>query len=284
MGRFSEVWLTRGGEAVGLAWMRLARPREAAFPAAVRRAFAIHAYVGANGSGKTLAMIHDTLPSLEAGRRVLSTVRLVDPLRECPGGEECDAPLGHEVGGRIHRAAHSAYVPFTRWEQLLEAERCDVLMDEVTGVASSRESHRMPAPVANLLMQLRRRDVLLRWTAPYWPRADKVIREVTQAVTFCQGYAPVSTARDGRVWRDRRGFRWQTTDAAAFDEYSAHGRETLPVAQVQWFWRPGSRSERVYDTLDAVLAIGALAEGGGVCARCGGRRRAKACSCGEDGM
>ena len=43
-----------------------------------RRGFPIMAYVGPNGGGKSLAMVKDTVPSLRAGRRVLSTVRLLD--------------------------------------------------------------------------------------------------------------------------------------------------------------------------------------------------------------
>ena len=43
-----------------------------------RRGLPIHAYVGPNGGGKSLAMVNDTIPSLDAGRPVLSTVRLID--------------------------------------------------------------------------------------------------------------------------------------------------------------------------------------------------------------
>ncbi len=43
-----------------------------------RRSFAIHAYVGGNGSGKSLALMHDLRASLEDGRPALSTVRLLD--------------------------------------------------------------------------------------------------------------------------------------------------------------------------------------------------------------
>jgi hypothetical protein len=39
-----------------------------------RRVMPIHGYVGSNGGGKSAAMVWDTLPSLLAGRRVLSGV------------------------------------------------------------------------------------------------------------------------------------------------------------------------------------------------------------------
>jgi hypothetical protein len=180
---------------------------------AARRGWPIMGYVGANGGGKSAAMVWDTVPSLLAGRPVLSTVRLLDfqNPRECEGCDESghfrpvygpvkistfaerDAvaetliataaemgvepdqvpdelipthdrlgfPIREVVDYVVHRAAHPLYVCFNEWEQLLEARGCDVLMDEVTGVASSRESQSMPAPVANKLVQLRRRRPLV---------------------------------------------------------------------------------------------------------------------------
>ena len=71
-----------------------------------------------------------------------------------------------QVYAGIHGAAHPSYEPLREWQQLLDAESCDVLLDEVTGVASSRESAGLPAPVANKLVQLRRADVVVRFSAP----------------------------------------------------------------------------------------------------------------------
>lgn len=286
-----------------------------------RRAFAIHAYVGGNGSGKSLAMMHDTRASLESGRPVLSTVRLLDydNPRPCPGGELCDDPLNHDLGvmlpvsggqslddsddeggaelldlserfrtGAVHAAAHPLYTKFTDFRQLVTWRAGDVLMDEVVGVASSRESHAIPVQIANFLMQLRRADVLLRWSCINYARADKIIREATQAVTDCTGMAPASSLRDDgtpRLWRDRRLFRWVTFDAFAFDEFSAHKRDTMPTLNGQWFWRPESGVDGMYSTLDSVAALGAATEAG-MCMVCGGRRSMPRCSCdtnkGED--
>jgi len=153
-------------------------------------------------------------------------------------------------------------------------------MDEVTGVASSRESASLPAQVANYLVQLRRRDVLLRWTSPNWARADKIMREVSQGVTYCNGFLPKTRRDQGtdRLWRDRRLFLWRTYDATAFDEFTAHKRDTVKSQCRQLFWRPGSCSEDAYDTLDQVLQLGATVEGG-LCITCGGRRTTPRCSC-----
>jgi hypothetical protein len=237
----------------------------------------IHAYVGPNGGGKSLAMVYDTLPSLRAGRRVLSTVRLLD--YDWP--RQCDDDGCQVIGHPRHAAAHPLYVPFTDYRQLLVWRGGDVLMDEVTGVASARESMSLPAPVANYLVQLRRRDVLLRWTSPNWARADKIMREVSQGVTHCLGYLPATRAQGehgDRVWRDRRVFFWRTYDANAFDEFTAHKRQTVRPKVMQLFVRSRSEAQRAYDTLDAVSALGASSEGG-YCITCGGRRTAPRCSC-----
>jgi hypothetical protein len=227
-----------------------------------RRGYPIHAYVGANGGGKSLAAVYDTLPTLAAGRRVLSTARLLDP----DTGE-----------------AHPLWDQLDGYPQLMEAEHCDVIMDEVTGVASSRDSASMPAPVANLLVQLRRRDVALRWTAPSWKRADTIIRECSQAVTICHGFFPTTVPDpDGlsRIWSSKRLFYWRTYDAATFDEWTAHKRERMrPVAR-QLMIRSGSVAERAYDTFDSVFSLGQVTEGGS-CLDCGGARQRPGCTCAE---
>jgi hypothetical protein len=284
---------------VGGLLAELYKLRENPGAAARRRAFAIHAYVGSNGGGKSLAMVHDTLPTLRRGLGALSTVRLLDydEPRSCGGQADddpelwlrvddpelrrsiCDDPANHERFGIVHQAAHPGYTPLRDFSQFLTWECGDILLDEVTGVASSRESHSMPAPVVNLLMQLRRREVQLRWTAPNWNRADKVIREVSQAVTSCVGSRPVQRrSDDDRLWRDRRLFRWLTFDAYDFDEFSTHKRdESRPMVR-QWFWRPGSITERAFDTFDAVIQLGHVDESGR-CVHCSGRRQARACTC-----
>lgn len=222
-----------------------------------RRQAPIHAYIGANGSGKSLAMVHDTLPSLDAGRRVLSTVRLLDPVTGEP---------------------HSGYERLTEWSQIMDAENCDVLFDEVVGIASARESQGMPVQVANLLVQLRRRDVVLRWSAPAWARADKIIRETTQAVTVCKGFMSKRANDAPRLWAPRRLFRWKTYPAIDFDQAHQGQIEKKPNGSGAWFWGPESRAFHSYDTLDAVERIGEALDSGR-CAHCGGRRTIHRCAC-----
>lgn len=221
-----------------------------------RRQAPIHAYIGANGSGKSLAMVHDTLPSLAAGRRVLSTVRLIDPATGGP---------------------HASYERLTDWGQLLEAEHCDVLFDEVVGIASARESQGMPVQVANLLVQLRRRDVVLRWSAPAWARADKIIRECTQAVTVCRGHLGKRDPESPRLWAPNRLFKWKTYAAVDFEDVTT-GQLEKAHGSASWFWGPRSLAFSSYDTLDAVERVGDVLDSGR-CVHCGGRRVIPRCSC-----
>lgn len=225
-----------------------------------RRSFPIHAYIGANGGGKSLAAVYDSLPTLAAGRPVASTVRLIDPAT----GED-----------------HPLWIPLKEYKTLLEVEFCDVILDEVTGVASSRDSMSMPTVIANHLVQLRRRDVALRWTAPNWKRADTIIRECSQAATLCMGFWKETVkAEDGsdRQWSSRRLFYWRTYDAVAFDEWSTYRKEKHRPVTRQLYRRDSSPASLTYDTFDAVLSLGAVTEGGS-CMECGGARAKPKCSC-----
>jgi hypothetical protein len=236
-----------------------------------RRVVPIHAYIGPNGSGKSLAMVRDTLPSLDAGRRVLSTVMLLD--------SETGRP-------------HPNYERLTEWSQLLDAKHCDVLFDEITGIAGSREAMSMPVQVQNLLNQLRRNDIVLRWSAPDWKRADTILRSVTQAVTVARGYMPDRKAIKGdgsqlRLWAPKRLFKLRTFSAVDFDEWTASkgavrekGVQVKPLRPdvVEWFYGPQSRPFASYDTLNSVSRVGEVLDSGR-CAHCGGKKSIPACSC-----
>lgn len=229
---------------------------------AMRRSYPITGFVGPNGGGKSLAMIATTLPSLDAGRRVLSTVRLL---------AEDGSP-------------HPSYTPFVDFDQLLDAEHCDVLMDEIVGIANSRDGGKLPTPVQNLLVQLRRRDVVLRWTAPNWARADKIIREVTQAVVECRGFypgkaAPVDPDNPGselRVWSPKRVFQFRTFDTVDFEEWTSGKRDKLTPLGTEWFKGVGSRAFSSYDTLDAVSMV-THGEDEKKCSGCGKSKRQEYC-------
>jgi hypothetical protein len=225
----------------------------------IRRRFEIAAYVGINGAGKTLAMVHDTIPSLLAGRRVISTVALVDPTTGKP---------------------YPGYEPLSSWAQLLDSEHADVLFDEVQGIADSRSSaSAMPIQVRNFLGQLRRRDVVLRWTAPSWNWADVRLREITKVVTVCRGYW--GRLEPGRTWRANALFRWNTYDAAEFARWEDGTEAKIRGKLNAWMWRPGSAAEVYYDSLAPVSHINDVFDSGR-CAYCGGRRTIPKCTCDDN--
>lgn len=269
-----------------------------------RRAAGIHAYVGANGSGKSLAMVHDTLPTLDgvlwrckepSHRHMRSDY--VDPLTGRKGARIeglrtvlSTVELLEAETGETHRLYRPLNAAAGGWELVLNAEHCDILFDEVTGIAGSRESMGLPTAVQNILQQLRRRDVKLRWTAPRWERADSIIRGTTHLVTQARGYLPdrklMRNSSEPKSWAPNRLFKWRTFNAQNFDLFTAakangdvdgsskaHALRPLYVA---WFWGKGSRAFSSYDTYGQVTRVAEYLDSGR-CAICGGTRRAPTC-------
>lgn len=246
-----------------------------------RRSFPIMALVGPNGGGKTLCMIATSRPTRDGiywtcsnedhahtsqgvtsgVRRMLSTVPILDG----------------------YGNPHPLYDAFTDFQQLVDVEHADVYMDEVTAVASSRESQRMDARVLNKLVQLRKADVMLFWTAPNWARADKVMREVTQAVVECRGFfsAPQDPeATSLSIWARKRVFRFTTYDSMEFEEWSAAKRDKIKPLNTQWFRGPGSEAFTAYDTLGAVSVVASITPED-TCTVCEGRIARHTCSCNQ---
>ncbi|MCL4368064.1 MAG: hypothetical protein M1337_02660 [Actinobacteria bacterium] len=233
-----------------------------------RRGYPIHGYIGGNGAGKSLAMVLDSLPTLAAGRTVLGTVRLLDPVT----GE-----------------AHPQWEPLDDPAKLVEAYRCDVLLDEVAGVMSSRESSNLPNIIETNLQQLRRGDVTVRWSAPSWRRADTIIRECTQGVTVCEAKSrgqKVVEFEDGleRQWKSKSRMKWKTYDANDFEEWSKSQSEKLSPKVVQRFNRLSDVGQYVsasYDTFAPVLRW-SLASDSGRCVQCAGYKPRRKCSCEQE--
>lgn len=256
--------------------------RTSALAAVIRHNFPITAYVGHNGDGKTLAALYDLLPTLagipwtcedpshphgldEDGkasgmRKVLSTVVILDPATGEP---------------------HPLFVHLTSYALMLhEGYHCDLLLDEVQGVADAQDHQALPAPVRNVIAKMRARDVTIRWTTPDFSNASKRLRTITQAVVHCKGSHKVAVP--GRLWRSARHFRWSTFDAKLFDEFNHSKAMKLEPEGVQHFWRPGHPAERAYSTLAAVVSLGIAADGGSSCIGCGGSRSKPVCDCPAD--
>lgn len=279
--------------------MWLAPDNQANSARAVRRRFPIHVYVGKNGSGKSLTAIFDTLPTLEEGRPVLSTVRLTDyrDRRPCDGweygprnvnGDPPNAcPIVHPITGEHlddgHVQSHPLYLRFINWGQMLTFERGDVLMDEITGVADSAEHAGMPPEVRNKLPQLRRADVALRITGLSWSRLNKRLREAAQAVTRCRGMFPVpANAEFGadRIFRPKRMTVAGTYDTADLpvDDISEHAFREAKAIKRGRLWIPGSTPTLAYDTFAPVDSVGWV-DLSGTCGYCGGGRSRPKCAC-----
>lgn len=243
----------------------------------LRRRSPITAYVGANGSGKSLLAVADVLPALDAGRPVVSTVRLLDPDSDTPCEDDSCTWPGHPD----HRAAHPAWVPLTSWDDILNAEHCDVLMDEVTGVVSSRSSMSLPGQIADTLVQLRRRDVVLRWTAPAWARADVLLRECTQAAVLTRGLLRKRVR--GEDWPSSTWVWWKMADARDLDELT-QAQRTGGARSPLTIWGRGLikietlRARLAYDTLDSVASLSASIPRG-TCLSCGGKITQPSCKC-----
>jgi hypothetical protein len=259
-------------------------PRKAADKAReARRNLAIAMYCGRNGAGKTLCMIYDTIPDLEAGTKVLSTVRLIDynDPRPCED-DECLSELHGQEG---HLAAHPSYIPLISWHQVLEFENGVILLDEITGIADSSEGSSIPSAVNNLFAQLRRRNVVVRITGLSFIRANKRIREAVIGVIRCQSFMPVEAFdNDGNLlaWKRRRLSVMTTYDAQTLpvDDHTENAYEKADKLNKSRVWIPDSPATKVYDTYAQVLRVGHVSDAGR-CVYCDGQRRVQECKCSD---
>lgn len=153
------------------------------------RGLPIHGFVGPNGAGKSLLAALQTLPTL----RGISWA--------CDNPDHLHTQMGETTGTRRVLSTmpfitpsgkpHPLYVPLTDYSQIIMAEHVDLILDEVGGAVASSTGDDIPIGVKASLQELRRREVVCRWTAPSWSRASKVLREVSQGVTLSMGFLPV---------------------------------------------------------------------------------------------
>lgn len=230
-----------------------------------RRSVPVMGYIGTSGHGKSGSLVRDTLPSLAMGRPVLSTVEILD------------AHTGNP---------HRLYTPFHSFLQLEEFREGDVCMDEITGIMDSHDAS-MPKYVRRILPQMRRRNVLVRWSGIDWDNSNRRLRQMTQAVTMCRGYLPdrkllrqTSTADALAMWAPNRVFSLKTYDAqkmmrsedaqALNKQLQLVGKQRVKVRKprvlAREMWRgKGSMTFDSYNTLGDVLGV----DSG--CPICGGR-------------
>jgi hypothetical protein len=220
----------------------------------------IRAFVGLNGSGKTLAAMHySVVPALDAGLHVWATM-----------------PIHHE---------HAHIV--RSWRDLIGLHDCVLLLDEITSALPSRQAMSLPPELARLFNQLRKVNVALAWTAPNWARADKLLREVTSIVTVCKGFYPERHWTDpvtgervkaSREWPRNRLFRFKTYSAEDFDEFTLAKTVKLKAVQRRYYYRPSHRAHTLYETLDPVQLLDHV-DDVGMCVLCNKSRKRAYCAC-----
>lgn len=260
----------------------LIRSRAAAF----RSINPIIGYAGHNGSGKTLAMVWDAQHvMLTEGRVQLSTVPLFDYTKP-PVYEERRSKRTGKVSVVQVGPLHPLYEPLEDWMQLVRAEECDILLDEVQGVASSRGMNSLPPQLLSKFLQLRRSDCRLRWTTTNWTRVDKALREVTYVLALCQSQRP-DRHRGAGPWTPRLKFKVRLIDSTGLDSIDTidptRGRnedgEKLQTFQIER--RKRRRNEpAMYNTMGHTTVMNHMSDGGW-CITCGGTRQRPKCSCGK---
>lgn len=236
----SEEGVARGGRRVR---RRRARPFLAGLP--------VVGVTGINGAGKTLLAVHDAICDMRNGRPVVSTVAIQHT----------------DENGVEHHA-----IPLKSLSQLLDLEDCTVLLDEVATIfPSSGAGSDVPAEVRVLMQTARHRRITIRWTAPAWGRAQKMLREVTQAWVHVQ---PVGKRRPfaGELWPEPLWSAVTIADARSgkVDELP----ERILKRRILRLRR--SLAWGAYDTHAETPIIG-QPDSGGICVDCGGSRTRAKC-------
>lgn len=253
-----------------------------------RRSAGIAGYVGFNGSAKTATMVRDTLPDLEMGRKVLSTVAFYDWKVKADSAEQA-LDAWSEKGALDLRPKdelvlpHPLWIPLNDWTQVPEFRNGVLCLDEITGVADARETSSLPIQIANMFFQMRRAQVQLRWTTIDWTAADKRMRRATQTVSMCRGFLPKTVP--GKVWKQKSLFRIQTFDARGFEDFTTAMNRTSAKQRpkplhTEWVKLHGGLAEAItaYGSEMPVLTVGAATEAG-MCMDCGGKRAMPRCKC-----
>ena len=138
----------------------------------------ITAYVGINGSGKTLSAVAVAITELHRFER----------------------PIVANVGGLA--VEHTHYDQVEELPDILDSMgTCNLIMDEAGVLFAARDTGRNKA-FEKTVQMLRKYDARLMWTAPAFGRADKILREVSLLAVLCH---PLYQRHEpGKVWPSTR--------------------------------------------------------------------------------
>lgn len=205
----------------------------------------IAGFVGANGSGKTLAAVEAAMRVSKRfpDRVILSTV-----------------PLNV-----------AQYEELTSWQQIVKAEPPFILLlDEVAALADSRSTLTLPPHIILYIGSLRHRDVVCFWTAPAWNWCDVRLRAVT---TEAHELTPV-------VGRYRRDQAWRQTLVAMKNSRPTNNEQGDALPPRKGFPRfkflPASKAYGVFPTRRDPMAISEFAR---ICPECGLPKRKRDAYC-----
>lgn len=263
-----------------------------------RRDMPIRAYVGPNGSFKSATMILDILPTLRGIKWHCEEPSHLhnDPIYDEHGNPIACGPDAVHDGYRFVLSTvaildpgtgehHPLYRRLTEWWQFMAAEHCDIVLDEVTGIANARDAMGLPRPVQTKMDQMRKLDDTLSFSAPSFQRADATLRTTCQGIVDCRGYMSEKRQATVSAWRRRRLARVRTFSALDLEQFTAGAgsikrqkNHRLRPESVQWWWGPGSEVFLSYSSKGAVSRVGQVSDGG-VCIDCGGTRTRHKCSC-----
>jgi len=248
------------------------KPLSTSKASALRSQYPIVGYIGANGSGKSLAAVRDTVFNAERfDRPILSNLRI----------------LGDDGGD------HELWRPLTKWQELATFAQGEILLDEVQGIAGSRGYASLPPQVFSGFLQLRKRGCTLRWTTTTYARVDMALREVTAAICICRSsHGNMREAEPGNPWVPRKRFLVSMLDVAAMESAEASlistggaatglvdSEELAKPLHVERRWRRAS--DRVLYSTIGQLGTMNHTDTSGLCFDCGGKRALTKCSCGQ---
>ncbi|MFC4244754.1 hypothetical protein ACFOYW_15375 [Gryllotalpicola reticulitermitis] len=180
---------------------------------------------------------------------------------------------------------HPLYRKLDSWDPLLYAEHAVFFLDEINGVAASRNYSALPVQVMTTIEQQRKTENVIVYTGPRMASADTTLRGITQLVIDCRSHMHVKKGHELSPWKPGRLFHVRAFDALdkeSFDKGDTSQKRLkqhrLRAKVVMWWWGPGSEVFESYSTKGAVSRIGTVSDSG-VCAHCGGTKTRHKCTC-----
>jgi hypothetical protein len=221
----------------------------------------ITAYLGVNGSGKTLSAIAFALTDQRRrGRPLLTNLSglsvdhfHVEGVEELPdlmlsvGREFLSSKTGRPIG-------------------------MNIVLDEAGAMFSSRDSSKEKKAFEKTVQQLRKYRARLLWTAPTFSRADKILREVTFMAVLCRPLIARHVPDD--PWPSTRLIAQKSFDVSRLDTSSTSINKNAKAKGFGWV-----RTGRWQDSFDSfATADGSVRSAPAAGLEIAGKRRAAAAS------